>query len=72
LFGRFARDHSSTARSTQERSPAVFGGTHARVRKREKDRTKTGEDREIALCPRVFQVLQRQLALRQTLAPRAA
>jgi integrase len=44
--------------------------THVRVRRREKDRTKTGEDREIALCPRAFQVLQRQLALRQALAAR--
>ena len=42
--------------------------THVRVRRREKDRTKTGEDREIALCPRALQVLQRQFVLHQKLA----
>ncbi len=33
--------------------------THVRVRRPEKDRAKTGEDRKIALCPRAFEVLQR-------------
>jgi hypothetical protein len=34
---------------------------------REKDRTKTGEDREISLCGRALQVLQRQMAVREDL-----
>lgn len=38
--------------------------TKARVMARDKDRTKTGEDRLIELCPRVLEVLKRQLALR--------
>jgi integrase len=41
--------------------------THARVLGREKDRTKTREDREITLCPRALQVLKRQLTLRAQL-----
>ncbi len=39
----------------------------ARVMKRDKDRTKTGEDRTIELCPRALQVLERHLALRMRL-----
>jgi integrase len=37
--------------------------TKARVIARDKDRTKTGEDRLIELCPRALEVLKRQLAL---------
>jgi integrase len=42
--------------------------TKALVRGREKDRTKTREDREIRLCGRALEVLRRQLALREQLA----
>lgn len=35
--------------------------------RRDKDRTKTGEDRIIELCPRALDVLKRQLALRTRL-----
>jgi integrase len=37
------------------------------VMKRDKDRTKTGEDRMVELCPRALEVLKRQLALRARL-----
>jgi integrase len=37
------------------------------VMKRDKDRTKTGEDRLVELCPRALEVLKRQLALRARL-----
>jgi integrase len=37
------------------------------VMKRDKDRTKTGEDRIVELCPRALEVLKRQLALRARL-----
>jgi len=39
----------------------------ARVMARDKDRTKTSEDRLIELCPRALEVLKRQLALRARL-----
>jgi integrase len=39
--------------------------TKARVMARDKDRTKTSEDRTVALCPRALEVLKRQLALRE-------
>jgi integrase len=39
--------------------------TKARVMARDKDRTKTSEDRTVALCPRAIEVLKRQLALRE-------
>jgi integrase len=39
----------------------------ARVMRRDKDRTKTGEDRIIELCPRALEVLKRHLALRARL-----
>lgn len=39
----------------------------ARARRRNKDRTKTGEARIIQLCPRALHVLKRQLALRARL-----
>jgi integrase len=39
--------------------------TKARVMARDKDRTKTSEDRIVALCPRALAVLKRQLALRE-------
>ena len=39
--------------------------TKARVMARDKDRTKTSEDRTVALCPRAVDVLKRQLALRE-------
>ena len=39
----------------------------ARVRRREKDRTKTNDDRVIELCPRAIEVLRRQLRLREQL-----
>jgi integrase len=42
--------------------------TKVRVLGREKDRTKTREDREITLCGRALQVLRRQLALRDQVA----
>jgi integrase len=35
--------------------------------KRDKDRTKTGEDRIVELCPRALEVMKRQLALRARL-----
>lgn len=37
------------------------------VRGKKKDRTKTGVDREIALCGRASNVLSRQLALREVM-----
>lgn len=46
--------------------------THARVRRREKNRTKTNEDREIELCGRALDVLKRQLALRDRLVESGA
>jgi len=39
----------------------------ARVVARDKDRTKTSEDRIIELCPRALHVLKRHLALRARL-----
>ncbi len=39
--------------------------TKARVMNRDKDRTKTGVDRIVELCPRALEVLKRQLALRE-------
>jgi integrase len=39
----------------------------ARVMRHDKDRTKTGEDRLVELCPRALEVLKRQLALRAKL-----
>jgi len=39
----------------------------ARVMARDKDRTKTSEDRLVELCPRALDVLKRQLALREQL-----
>jgi integrase len=39
--------------------------TKARVMARDKDRTKTSEDRTVVLCPRALEVLKRQLALRE-------
>jgi integrase len=39
--------------------------TKARVMARDKDRTKTSEDRSVQLCPRALEVLKRQLALRE-------
>jgi integrase len=36
----------------------------ARVMRHDKDRTETGEDRMVELCPRALEVLKRQLALR--------
>lgn len=41
--------------------------TKARLMARDKDRTKTSEDRLIELCPRALEVLKRQLALRKRL-----
>ena len=38
--------------------------TKARVLRRDKDRTKTLEDRDVELCPRALEVLRRHLALR--------
>lgn len=37
----------------------------ARVMNRDKDRTKTGVDRMVELCPRAIEILKRQLALRE-------
>jgi integrase len=42
--------------------------TKSLVRGREKDRTKTREDRQISLCGRALEVLKRQLALLEQLA----
>lgn len=39
--------------------------TKARVMRRDKDRTKTAEDRIVDLCPRALEVLKRQLTLRE-------
>jgi integrase len=44
---------------------AVLSVTKARVLRRDKDRTKTQEDRDVELCPRALEVLRRQLALRE-------
>jgi integrase len=41
--------------------------TKARVVSRDKDRTKTREDRIVELCPRALHVLKRRLALRARL-----
>ena len=41
--------------------------TKARVAGVDKDSTKTGDDRQIVLCPRAIGVLKRQLALREAL-----
>jgi integrase len=38
--------------------------TKARVLRRDKDRTKTQEDRDVELCPRALEILKRHLALR--------
>ena len=43
---------------------AVLSVTKARVLRRDKDRTKTQEDRDVELCPRALEVLRRHLALR--------
>jgi integrase len=43
---------------------AVLAVTKARVLRRDKDRTKTQEDRDVELCPRALEVLRRHLALR--------
>ncbi len=43
---------------------AVLSVTKARVLRRDKDRTKTQEDRNVELCPRALEVLRRHLALR--------
>ena len=42
----------------------VLSVTKARVLRRDKDRTKTQEDRYVELCPRALEVLRRHLALR--------
>ena len=47
---------------------AVLSVTKARVLRRDKDRTKTQEDRHIELCPRALEVLRRHLALRDEYA----
>jgi len=44
---------------------AVLSVTKARVLRRDKDRTKTQEDRDVELCPRALEVLRRHLALRE-------
>jgi integrase len=43
---------------------AVLSVTKARVLRRDKDRTKTQEDRDVELCPRALEILGRHLALR--------
>ena len=43
---------------------AVLSVTKARVLRRDKDRTKTQEDRDVELCPRALEVLRLHLALR--------
>jgi integrase len=43
----------------------VLSVTKARVLRRDKDRTKTQEDRDVELCPRALEVLSRHLALRR-------
>jgi hypothetical protein len=42
----------------------VLSVTKARVLRRDKDRTKTQEERDVELCPRALEVLKRHLALR--------
>jgi integrase len=44
---------------------AVLSVTKARVLRRDKDRTKTQEDRDVELCLRALEVLRRHLALRE-------
>jgi integrase len=46
---------------------AKISVSKARVDGRDKDRTKTSEDRLVELCPRALEVLKRQLALRARL-----
>ena len=46
----------------------AIGITKALVLSREKNRTKTNQDREIYLCPRALEVLRAQLALRERMA----
>jgi integrase len=48
-------------------SQAKISVTKARVMARDKDRTKTSEDRLVELCPRALYVLKRHLALRARL-----
>ncbi len=43
---------------------AVLSVSKARVLRRDKDRTKTQDDRDVELCPRALEVLRRHLALR--------
>src|SRR6204780_4704155 len=43
---------------------AVLSVTKARVLRRDKDRTKTQEDRGVELCPRALEILRQHLALR--------
>jgi integrase len=57
------RDHSS--RIFDERK-GVLCVTKARVLRRDKDRTKTQEDRNVDLTPRALQVLKSHLELRAT------
>jgi hypothetical protein len=42
----------------------VLSVTKARVLRRDKDRTKTQEDRDVELCPRALEILKRHLTLR--------
>ncbi len=44
---------------------AVLSVTKARVLRRDKGRTKTQEDRDVELCSRALEVLERHLALRE-------
>ena len=48
-------------------SQAKINVTKARVMARDKDRTKTSEDRLVELCPRALEVLKRHLTLRARL-----
>jgi integrase len=50
-----------------DRAVGTLSVRRACVRKREKDRTKTGKDRKIELCARAQSILERQLALRERL-----
>jgi len=49
------------------RATGTLSVRRACVRKREKDRTKTNQDRKIELCARARSLLERQLALRERL-----
>jgi hypothetical protein len=59
-----AADAPKLADGALESQQLLFRQRRKRVLRRDKDRTKTQEDRDVELCPRAIEVLQRHLALR--------